>query len=149
MPSVGDLTITSMFMPDAWTSYTPTWTASTTNPVIGNGSLEGKYIQLGSVVWAQGKIRAGSTTTFGAGEYHVGLPVSANLSFSNGIIGNVWIRDASGADHQGTCVAADAGYFVVRPAGATFGASASWDPTHPVTLASGDFLSFSVFYEAA
>ena len=27
----------------AWINYTPTWTASTTNPVIGNGTIEGRY----------------------------------------------------------------------------------------------------------
>ena len=27
----------------AWTSFTPTWTGSSSNPAIGNGTLEGKY----------------------------------------------------------------------------------------------------------
>jgi hypothetical protein len=33
-----------------WISYTPTWTASTTNPAIGNGILEGGYRRFGDLL---------------------------------------------------------------------------------------------------
>src|SRR5438477_553743 len=32
-------------------TYTPTWTAVTTNPVIGNGTLTGRFLQIGDVVF--------------------------------------------------------------------------------------------------
>lgn len=57
-------------------SYTPTWTASTTNPSIGNGTLSGEYIQTGKLVTFWATITAGSTTTFGSGDYRLSYPVT-------------------------------------------------------------------------
>lgn len=149
MATVGQLVTTDLFMPTAWTTSTPSWTAATTNPAIGNGASEGRHIQLGPVVWYRGKIQAGSTTTFGSGEWRVSLPVSADVSIVNSIGGPVWMRDASGADHLGACILSNTDYLVVRPAGATFGASNAMDATHPFTWASGDWLSWSIMYAAA
>ena len=39
---------TSMF--DAWTPYTPVWSATSTNPTIGNGSITGRYLKVGRTV---------------------------------------------------------------------------------------------------
>lgn len=59
-----------------WTAYTPTWTASTTNPAIGNGSISGRYrvAPSGNLVFFTFRIAAGATTTFGTGFWSVGLP---------------------------------------------------------------------------
>ena len=64
----------SMF--SAWTTYTPTWTAST-NPAIGNGSLLGRYLKIGRMVFVEINVIAGSTTTFGSGSYNWALPFTA------------------------------------------------------------------------
>lgn len=59
----------------AWTSYTPTWTASTTNPTIGNGSLVGRYKALDSKTYAIViNLSFGTTTTPGSGNYAFSLP---------------------------------------------------------------------------
>jgi hypothetical protein len=149
MAYAGQLITTDMFMPSSWTATTPSWTAATTNPAIGNGSIEGRYIQLGPLVWYRGKILAGSTTTFGSGEYRISLPVSASTAIINSICGPVWIRDASAADYVGTAIISNTNYVVIRPAASTFGGSNSWDPTHPITFASGDWISWSLHYEEA
>ncbi|MFB7219333.1 hypothetical protein [Streptomyces sp. NPDC056227] len=65
----------SMF--GAWTSYTPTWTAATTNPTIGNGTLTGRYIKVGRTVTVSLLLIPGSTTTYGSGVYLFGLPFPA------------------------------------------------------------------------
>ena len=67
-----------------WTTYTPTWTASTTNPTIGNGVLTGVYRQIGNQVDFSAYVTAGTTTTFGSGEYRISLPVTAFTSEVNG-----------------------------------------------------------------
>lgn len=59
----------------AWASFTPTWTATVTNPVIGDGTLAGRYKQVGKMVFFQIAMTAGSTTTFGSGTYAFALPV--------------------------------------------------------------------------
>ena len=54
--------------------YTPTWTASTTNPAIGNGSITGYYSRQGSQITVQLDIRFGTTTTFGTGNWRFSVP---------------------------------------------------------------------------
>lgn len=60
----------------AWTAYTPVWTGATTNPVIGNGTLSGQYLQMGKVVHVVIEAIFGTTTTFGSGQWIVSLPVA-------------------------------------------------------------------------
>jgi len=55
-------------------SYTPTWTAATTNPVLGNGTLVGQWAQVGKIIVFNLTWTAGSTTTFGAGPWRFGIP---------------------------------------------------------------------------
>lgn len=61
---------------DAWTSWSPSWTAVTTNPAIGNGTISGAYMQAGKLVHFWAEITMGSTTTFGSGGWQLNLPVS-------------------------------------------------------------------------
>ena len=67
----------------AWVAYTPAWTAATTNPTLGNGTLVGRYIQVGKRVDFSISLTWGSTTTAGSGTYQFGLPVAAR-STANG-----------------------------------------------------------------
>ena len=61
----------------AWTAYTPTWTAATTNPTLGNGSIVGRYRQIGKTVTFSVALTIGSTTNIGQGAYGFGLPVAS------------------------------------------------------------------------
>jgi len=61
----------------AWTSYTPTWTSDSGTPSIGNGSIAGRYKQIGKTVFFNLKLTYGSTTTGGSGAWMFGLPVTA------------------------------------------------------------------------
>lgn len=60
----------------AWDTYTPTWTAATTNPTLGNGSIAGRYRQVGKTVDVLILLTWGSTTTGGAGNWSISLPVA-------------------------------------------------------------------------
>lgn len=80
-----------------WQSYTPGWLASTTDPSIGNGSLTGRYYQLGDMVWFNIQGKAGTTTTGGSGIYLFTLPVkmkSAGISIVEHTA-NFFLRDQS------------------------------------------------------
>jgi hypothetical protein len=63
----------------AWTTFTPTLTAVTTNPNLGStGTTNGAYLQLGKFVcwwgvWTPG----GSGIAAGTGEYRIALPVAS------------------------------------------------------------------------
>lgn len=58
-------------------AYTPTWTAASVNPAIGNGTLTGKYVQRGKMCWFNLRMVPGGTTTFGTGVYSWSLPLTA------------------------------------------------------------------------
>jgi transcription elongation factor len=132
-----------------WLDYTPTWSSSGTAPVLGNGSLTSRYCQIGDLVIYQGRLVAGSTTTYGTGTYGLSLPVTAYNAFgSNGVIGSIWWRDGSGADFQGQAINVGTA-FNARPAGATYGGNSAWGATAPMTMANGDWVSWTCTYEAA
>ena len=57
-----------------WQSYTVSWTAESTNPAIGNGTLIGRYTQIGKTVMGSIYLKCGSTTTYGSGAWFFGLP---------------------------------------------------------------------------
>lgn len=58
-----------------WSTYTPIWTASTTNPTLGNGSLIGRYKRLtAKTCVVRIDLIVGSTTNMGAGQMTFTLP---------------------------------------------------------------------------
>lgn len=61
---------------DEWRSYDVTWTATTTNPTIGDGTLSGRYTQRGKTVHFLINLIIGSTTDPGSGVWSFGLPVT-------------------------------------------------------------------------
>lgn len=60
-----------------WSSYTPGWGSSGTNPTIGSGSIVGRFTRLGSRVTFLATIVTASDTNAGTGSYFVTLPVVA------------------------------------------------------------------------
>lgn len=131
-----------------WTAYTPTLTASTTNPT--NWTQTGYYMQAGKLVMCKGMIQAGASMTTGSGTYRIALPVAANTTLSlfpvNGI---VYVSDASagGSWQQMLGYVAASNYIcAVSPSGgAPVSHSFPWSPNSAV----GDFILFNFSYEAA
>lgn len=88
----------------AWTSYTPAWTATTTNPVLNNGTIVSAYSQIGKVVNFRIRLVMGSTTTFGSGTYTFSLPTTAvdPITTSYFPIGQWQALDASSGNNYGS-----------------------------------------------
>lgn len=136
----------SMFA--AWTSYTPTWTGSTTNPVLGNGTLIGRYMKIGRTVICHINLITGSTTTYGSGNYNWTLPAtSANAGAS--IVGHAhllgidrWVGEIVISPNATTC-----GAFL--PISSTNTRTDFLTATRPETLASGAQVRLTFVYEAA
>ena len=98
--ATGGLTVgsDSMTLNTAWTSFTTTWGASTTNPVIGNGTIVGAYKLFGKFLYFTIMITMGSTTTFGSGAYSFTIP--AGLTWLDNMAGiSAMVRDNSSAIH--------------------------------------------------
>jgi hypothetical protein len=124
-------------------AFTPTWTASTTDPVIGNGTLRGWYARSGSIVTATYEVIMGSTTTFGTGTYAFSLPrMSASPSVH---VGAVYGTDASASGAATTGVVQ---VLAGSPGTARLQATGTgiWSPTVPITWATSDVIRFTVTY---
>jgi hypothetical protein len=131
-----------------WTAYTPTWTASTTNPVLNNGTIVGRYKQIGEVVHFTLKLTVGSTTTFGTGDWRFTLPVVAQSTvyqFPAAVLdnGTAWYQAMGVGDYAGST-----SFFSVI-VNTTNAPSTAIAATNPMTWASTDTLTVSGTYEAA
>jgi hypothetical protein len=144
----------------AWTSYTPTWTGATTNPVINNGTLAGYYSQIGKTVFCSIEVLAGSTTTYGSGAYSWALPVTAlALSDSTATSVNMPVGDCAifaGTSSPGTAFLGTTTTVQARVPVTASGANPVYTnytalvtQGTPVTLATGTFITLNFFYRAA
>lgn len=125
-------------------SYTPTWTAETTGPTLGNGTLTGRFDRHDKDVKATGFLEIGSTTTTGTGAYSFAIPLQA--AASRDFVGSVWLRD-SGTNFRVGVVLVTASALTAQM---YFEAAATaMGPTVPITLATGDQLRWEINYVAA
>ena len=82
----------------SWAAWTPTLTATTTNPTLGTGgSATGRYVQNpDKTVNASGIILFGSSgVAAGSGEYLIALPVARNASAIGQVMGTAVLYDDS------------------------------------------------------
>ena len=96
---------TGSFAIQPWTSYTPTWTASVTDPTLGDTSIEGRYMFVGATIFGEIRIVAGVTGFVrGEGIYRIGLPVSGIVENFQPV-GQVVMRDEGpGTNYFGTAI---------------------------------------------
>lgn len=97
--------VASMFddyeaLTNAWTSYTPSWIGSTTNPTLGNGIRNGAYIVTGKRFEVAIDITWGSTTSAGSGIWTFGLPAGIDMISGTRLYGSALLRDNSAAVHN-------------------------------------------------
>ncbi len=80
---------------DPWTSYTPVWTGTSTNPVLNNGTLTGAGMNAGGLCIGRIRLVIGSTTTFGTGFSNFTLPFTLASGAQWEAVGTCSVRDAS------------------------------------------------------
>jgi hypothetical protein len=130
----------------AWTVYAPTWTASTTNPSLGNGTLAGRYVRIGRTITVAIKLTTGTTTTYGSGSYRWALPAAA--SSSQDVVGTAFIGDATSGYSTGISYISASNADIAAYIGAP-GAAFAISPTVPQTFATGDRIWLAATYAAA
>lgn len=133
-----------------WSSYTPIWGASTTNPNLGNGTIQGRYYKIGSFVAVQISMNTGNTTTFGSGTYSWSVPfapanpASGSFSFA---AGSAIYNDAGSGQYQGVaCLQDISGLNRIRVVGHN---NTEWGNTAPATWANGDDIMINIFYQTS
>ena len=124
-----------------WTSYTPTWASSGTAPSLGNGTLQGLYLQVGKLVHVLINFKAGSTTTFGTGAWSFTLPF-ASKSLGTGAWGIPLSGYAEDIGIQGFSL--QSGYSSgssIEPQGTT---GSPLSATSPLVWGNGDFFNIQL-----
>ena len=150
----GSVTINESRIDNAWTSYTPTWEAPTP-PAIGNGTITGAYKVIGKTCFVRGRITMGSSTTYGSGDWSIGLPVAAINAYAIQIPAS--LLDSSGgtgwynALMNGAVALNTISSQILANLPPSFGGSTAGgiSSIFPFTWGSGDALYFNGSYEIA
>jgi hypothetical protein len=131
-----------------WTTYTPTWSSSGTAPSLGNGTLSGKYLQIGKLVYVQIFFQSGSTTTYGTGDWRLSLPFASYELNGNtsGYPGGGYIEDNGVAGYRVLAIGKSGGASNI----ALFtSVNAAVTNTSPFTWATNDFFNVQLVYGVA
>lgn len=119
-----------------WTTYVPTWTGTTTNPAVGNGTIAGRYLATSDWcdVWIG--LLAGSSTTYGSGTYALSLPFAAVTGWESFI--NAQLLDTTVSRYPGYGLILSGSSSVVP---FQTGWASTWAPTVPFTFGNGDSIT--------
>ncbi len=133
-----------------WTDYTPTWTATTTNPTIGNGTIVGRYSRIQNLILVQFNITFGSTTAKGSGQYRISVPVTAAATLSPyAVLGSGYLLDASAASVWTTAILVPNSATTIVGMKITGVGYGDVTDTNPFTFTIGDEINGTFFYKAA
>ena len=133
----GDLAV----LGGAWAAFTPTWTASTTNPTLGNGTLVGRYMQAGKLVFFTIDLTIGSGTLLGSGQYLFTLPATAVRGAELAISATLTMKQGTNRNSGGAILVNTGTVRLMQATGAV-------TPSSPFAWASGDVISLAGQYEA-
>lgn len=126
-----------------WLPYTPVWASSGTQPVLGNGTITGRYALLGKILHFRVQLIMGSTTTYGTGGWTISTPVSTVTSANGRSF--AWDSSAGALYFTNTRWASASTvniYSGAQPA-------ALFTSAVPFTWATGDILEVDMTLEAA
>lgn len=131
------------------TVYTPTWTASTTNPTLGSSILAAKYIRIGKQCTYWGTLSGGSGISGGSGTWTMSLPFTAATWASSTILGSCMFTQIGANNYVGVSYIQSAGTtlgFIVNTTAGS-GVSGNVSNTTPVATTSNSNLSWAITYE--
>jgi len=131
-------------------SYTyQSWTPTLTNLTLGNGTMTGRYIQIGKFVHATLSLTWGSTTS-SSGAWEFSSPVTMATP-NNTYIGTARILDAGTTNFAGMVLVLTSTKLIAfsQYVGNTYSEAANIATTSPFTWTTNDNLSFSITFEAA
>lgn len=136
----------------AWTTYSVSWGAATTNPSLGNGSIAGRYFTIGKLVIVKVGLNLGTTSTLGSGAWSFNMPFTPASWLTGGFAfgtGAAMLNDSSAGNQvPGTA-------YIINVAGVYRAriATASGDvaPTIPFAwnAADGDDIDLTIAYQIA
>lgn len=124
------------------TAYTPALTASTTNPSLGAGTAEGRYLRVGNWLFGTIAVQFGAGMSAGSGQYFISTPVTARSATV--VSGSGRIVDAGTDNILGELYLDTTGRWAIVYEGGNVVTDSL-----PVVWASGDAFFFTFMLEAA
>jgi len=133
-----------------WTPYSVDWTASTTNPALGNGSLTGRYVLFGRTCHVAIELTTGSTTTYGSGPWSFSVPFAAavgpaRIGLAHAIAGSSSLRVAGHVVLSQN----NSRFQPYFPASSSVSNLGSGGATNPAAWVSGNTFRADITYETA
>ena len=156
MSFLKDTNSTEYYSGSAWvavgaSSAYASWTPTLTNLTLGNGTMTGRYVQIGKFVNASLKLVFGSTTSV-TGTMTFSLPTGAasGNTATNTFLGNVRILDNGIANYVGMVQLSSTSAVIlcVINVNGTYGTPENVNATVPFTWGNLDEIEFSMSYEA-
>jgi hypothetical protein len=127
-----------------WTTYTP----SLGNWTLGNGTVVGRYAQIGKTTFAFFKFTFGSTSAFPGGAPFFSLPVTAAQTLGHSGICN--LQDAGTIDMPGSMYVGTSNVFPgALVTSATYATRQDLGAAVPFTWTTNDTVTIQMIYEAA
>lgn len=134
-----------------WTDYTPTVTATTTNPTMGSSTIAGRYKALDSktyIVVISMSITTGGAWNAGSGEWKFSLP-SITAAAKGPYTGSMHVLDAGVGYFAGICVVDNSATVIHPMVTADDTGNRILSHNKPVTWATGDRIRVEILVEVA
>lgn len=119
-----------------WTTYSVSWTAASSNPSLGNGTLTGAWSRVGDILFFSIQLLTGTTTTYGTGNWLFSLPTAIRTPFGCAVNASCQAIAFGAGVFRGSVELVDPTTVWILP----HAASVAWDATHPMTWAAGYIL---------
>ena len=97
----------------AWTAYTPTWASTGAAPVLGNGTIAGRYRKFGKTLDLRITLTMGTTTTYGAIAWYFTTPSSLTGAGGGDQLLSLLYQNTSVAGYLGAATIAVGGSAIV------------------------------------
>jgi hypothetical protein len=128
-----------------WTSFTPT----INNITVGNGTLSGKYLQIGKIIFVKYKFTFGSTSSI-TGSPSLGLPFNPASGAGGFLTTLVSLTDSGTGTFIGNVVEdTNLLYIQASVTNASYLSGVAISSTIPFTWTTNDFIDFNISYEVA
>lgn len=132
----------------AWVTYTPTLSGWTQ----GNGTFSAAYQQINKLIVYRGTFTGGTTTT-ASSFFDISFPVASNGyydTYKQPLISANYYDTSAGTNYtlQGLWISTTIRLAAINTA-STFATVTNMGGTAPVTYGTGDFISWTICYEAS
>lgn len=139
-----------------WLIYNPIWASDGTQPSIGAGTLQGRYIKVGRLIIGRIHFKFGAGTSFGTGQIYFSLPEAnstVDYPTNHHYIGECYMEDFGTTGYQGKAYILSTRqnyvYVTAITANTTYSQNAGCTVSIPFTWSTNDYMTIEFMYEAA